>query len=186
MIKFFKKIGKGIGYIFLVPFYLVVLTIFAVVGLFILLYLIVKGIFLFFTGRSLRDELPEDRTAQEILERAKGTATPTATTETVQTIETSHEEEIQQQEEYPTEEIEEIAFEHEQEPVEEDVEEIEAEETPVIEPVEEEKEPSEELVIEQEEEIQQYTPLTNSENANTFFKPKTTEINILDEEDDEE
>lgn len=182
MIKFFKKIGKGIGYIFLVPFYLIVLALFAVVGLFILLYLIVKGIFLFFTGRSLSDELPEDKTAKEILERAKAAPTPTFTSSTVNISESSLEDKSEEDEEYPTEELEDMVFESDKETdeVEDEIDEEEfSEET-------EEEKPSEELVIEEEEEIQQYTPLTNSENANTFFKPKTTEINIMDEEEDEE
>lgn len=68
MVELVKNIGKGFLYIIALPFFLIVLSITAVLGLFILLYMFVKSIFLFFTGRSLSDELPEDRKVREIKE----------------------------------------------------------------------------------------------------------------------
>lgn len=76
MIVFFKKIGKGIGYIFFVPIFLAVLAIFAILGFFLIIYLCIKGFFLFFTGRSLNDELPEDKLAKQIIEKSKARIEP--------------------------------------------------------------------------------------------------------------
>ncbi len=65
--NFFKSFGKGVLYLLVLPFMLVVLAIYAVVGLFVFIILGFKSIILFFTGRSLYDDLPEDKKAKEIL-----------------------------------------------------------------------------------------------------------------------
>ena len=63
-----KNIGKGILYIIGLPFFLVVLLGTAVFGLFIILFMFIKSILIFFTGRSLNDDLPEDIRAKAIKE----------------------------------------------------------------------------------------------------------------------
>ena len=64
---FFKKFGMGILYVVICPFTLVVLGLFSIVGVVIFFCEVFKGIFLFFTGRSLSDDLEEDIKAKEIL-----------------------------------------------------------------------------------------------------------------------
>lgn len=61
-----KNIGKGILYIIGLPFFLIVLSVTAVAGLFMLIFMFFKSIILFFTGRSLDDDLPEDKKAKAI------------------------------------------------------------------------------------------------------------------------
>ena len=68
MMAVLKSVGKGILYIIGLPFFLIVLALVAVSGIFVLIFMFIKSIFLFFTGRSLDDELPEDRKAREIRE----------------------------------------------------------------------------------------------------------------------
>ena len=67
MVNFFKSFGRGILYVLVLPLLLVVLAVYAVVSLFIFLYMCIKGLVLFFTGRSLFDDLPEDKKAKELL-----------------------------------------------------------------------------------------------------------------------
>ena len=103
----FKSIGKGILYILIAPFYVLGLLLIAIAGLFGLLYLFIKSIVLFFTGRSLRDDLPEDRKAKAI----------------------KNGEPLEEEEEESEEEVE------EEQPQEEQKEEEKKEETPVVPPV---------------------------------------------------
>ena len=56
----FKNIGKGIGYFFMFPGLLIAIAIYAVFGLIVFLFQFFKLIFLFFTGRNLFSDLPED------------------------------------------------------------------------------------------------------------------------------
>lgn len=69
MLGLFKKIGKVLLYIVEVPIFIIALALFAVVGLIGIIILFIKSIFLFFTGRSLYDDLPEDKKAKEIIRR---------------------------------------------------------------------------------------------------------------------
>ncbi len=62
-----KAFGKGLLYILALPVLIIVLAIYLVVGLVIFVYIGLKGIILFFSGRNLQ-ELPEDIKAREILE----------------------------------------------------------------------------------------------------------------------
>lgn len=71
MAEFFKGFGKGILYIFVLPFLLVVLALYSIYGLCAFVVLFVRSIFLFFSGRSLQDDLPEDIKAREIIEGPK-------------------------------------------------------------------------------------------------------------------
>ena len=64
----FKNIGKGIGYFFLFPGLLIAIAIYAVFGLIVFIYQFFKLIFLFFTGRTLFSDLPEDTKVKAILD----------------------------------------------------------------------------------------------------------------------
>ena len=57
---FFKNLGKGIGYFFAFPGLLIAIALYAVVGLFVFIFQFFKLIYLFFTGRNLFSDLPED------------------------------------------------------------------------------------------------------------------------------
>ena len=67
MAGFFKSFGKGILYVLVLPFLVVVLALFGVFGLLGFLFMLIKGLILFFTGRSLFDPLPEDVKAEKII-----------------------------------------------------------------------------------------------------------------------
>ena len=67
MTQLLKSFGKGLLYIFVLPALLVVLAVYAVLGVGMFLFVAVKGAILFFTGRTF-GELPEDIKARAILE----------------------------------------------------------------------------------------------------------------------
>ena len=67
MASFFKSFGKGILYVLVLPFLLVVLAVYGVLALIVFLFMFFKGVILFFTGRSLFNELPEDKKAAQII-----------------------------------------------------------------------------------------------------------------------
>ena len=67
MINFFKNFGKGILYVLVLPLIIVALAIYGVVALFIFIFLAFKALILFFTGRSLYEDLPEDKEAKKRL-----------------------------------------------------------------------------------------------------------------------
>ena len=67
MVNFFKNFGKGVLYVLVLPFLLVGLAIYGVVALFVFIFLAIKGLVLFFTGRSLNEDLPEDKEAKRRL-----------------------------------------------------------------------------------------------------------------------
>lgn len=67
MLNFFKSFGKGILYVLVLPVLLVILGLYAIFALFGFIYLTIKSIILFFTGRSLFDDLPEDKKAKAII-----------------------------------------------------------------------------------------------------------------------
>ena len=71
MVSTFKSIGKGLLYVAIFPLGLVAIALYAVFGLFIFLYQFVRLIILFFTGRNLKTDLPEDIEARKILEGNK-------------------------------------------------------------------------------------------------------------------
>ena len=60
MASIFKNIGKGVGYFFAFPFLLVAIAVYAVFGLIVFFVQFVKLIILFFAGRTLFSDLPED------------------------------------------------------------------------------------------------------------------------------
>lgn len=55
-----KSIAKGLGYFFLFPILVITIALYAVAGFFVIVYQFVKMIYLFFTGRNLFGDLPED------------------------------------------------------------------------------------------------------------------------------
>ena len=72
MLNLFKNFGKGILYVLVLPFLLVGLALYAVVAIFVFLFLAIKGLILFFTGRSLYEDLPEDKEAKKRIAQANG------------------------------------------------------------------------------------------------------------------
>ena len=60
MAEVFKNIGKGIGYFFAFPGLLIAIALYAVFGLVVFVFQFFKLIVLFFTGRNLSSDLPED------------------------------------------------------------------------------------------------------------------------------
>ncbi len=83
MINFLKSFAKGILYLLVLPAIIVALAIYAVVALVMFIYLAIKGIVLFFTGRSLYDDLPEDIEAKKRLNPTPATATSSPAANTV-------------------------------------------------------------------------------------------------------
>lgn len=65
--NFFKNFGKGVLYILVLPLLIVGLAVYGVAAVFVFLFLAIKGLFLFFTGRSLYEDLPEDIEAKKRL-----------------------------------------------------------------------------------------------------------------------
>ena len=61
MIGLLKAFGKGLLYVIGLPFFLLALAIFAVIGLFLFIYQIIRSIIYFFTGQKFFPELPEDK-----------------------------------------------------------------------------------------------------------------------------
>ena len=80
--SFFKSFGKGILYILTLPAVLIVLAFYAAVGLITFLFLMIKSVVLFFSGKTIFSELPEDIKAREILN-----PTPKQSEEPVEVIE---------------------------------------------------------------------------------------------------
>ncbi len=84
MINFLKSFAKGLLYLLVLPALVVGVAIYGVVAIFIFLFLAIKGLILFFRGRSLFDDLPEDTEAKRRLNPqannpAPATATPSGT-----------------------------------------------------------------------------------------------------------
>lgn len=60
MTEFFKKLGQGLLYTLVLPVLIVVLAGYAVYGIIIFLFMLFKSIILFFRGKSINNDLPED------------------------------------------------------------------------------------------------------------------------------
>ena len=67
MASLLKSFGKGCLYLLVLPVLLVILAVYAVLGVGMFVFVSIKGIILFFTGRSF-GELSEDIKARAILE----------------------------------------------------------------------------------------------------------------------
>ena len=61
MIGLLKAFGKGLLYVIGFPFFLLALAVFAVIGLFLFIYQIIRSIIYFFTGQKFFPELEEDK-----------------------------------------------------------------------------------------------------------------------------
>lgn len=61
MIGLLKAFGKGLLYVVGLPFFLIALLLFAVIGLFLFIFQIIRSIIYFFTGQTFFPELPEDK-----------------------------------------------------------------------------------------------------------------------------
>ena len=61
-----KGIAKGLGYFLLFPILVIAISLYAVIGLFVFLFQVGKLIFLFFTGRNLFGDLPEDEEVKRL------------------------------------------------------------------------------------------------------------------------
>ncbi|MCD8204340.1 MAG: hypothetical protein LUC16_00720 [Coprobacillus sp.] len=71
MANFFKNVGKGILYILFIPAIIVIVAVAAVGAVGVFFYLLGKSIGLFFTGRNIFQDLPEDTQAKAIIEMNK-------------------------------------------------------------------------------------------------------------------
>lgn len=90
MVSFFKNFAKGVLYVLVLPAIIAGLAVYAVVAFFVFIYLAIKGLILFFTGRSLYEDLPEDVKAKKIL-RGEPLDEPEPSTEPkVETINTGN------------------------------------------------------------------------------------------------
>ena len=67
MTEFFKKLGQGLLYTLVLPVLIVVLAGYSVYGIIIFLIMLVKSIILFFKGKSINSDLPEDIEAKRRL-----------------------------------------------------------------------------------------------------------------------
>ena len=81
MVDLLKAFGRGILYVLAFPFFIVVLAIFAVVGLIAFIFQLIKSVIFFFTGQKFFPELPEDRELRltREAEEAKNNPAPTQT-----------------------------------------------------------------------------------------------------------
>ena len=71
MASFFKNLAKGLLYVLMFPFGLIAIALYAVFGIFVFLFQFVRLIILFFTGRKLSSDLPEDIEAKKIIDANK-------------------------------------------------------------------------------------------------------------------
>lgn len=71
MSAFFKSFGKGILYLLTLPLVLVVLVFYAAIGIIVFLFLMIKSVVLFFKGKTIFNDFPEDVKVKEILNPEK-------------------------------------------------------------------------------------------------------------------
>ena len=72
MVGLLKTFGKGFLYVIGLPFFILALAIFAVIGVFLFIFQIVRSIIFFFTGQKFFPELEEDKKLRLMKERASG------------------------------------------------------------------------------------------------------------------
>ena len=175
MMTLLKNVGKGILYIIGLPFFLIVLLGTAVMGLFMLIFMFFKSIILFFTGRSLNDDLPEDIKVKQIKTGRTGSTTVTPSQESEEPIIQPY---VAPQNTASS--IEETVFGH-------PTYEAPVHEEPVIEPVKEtpvvNEEPVEEPVSSIE--IEEPAPDTTEIDIGQYV-PHTSGSRFIDEEEEEE
>ena len=79
MVSLLKTFGKGVLYVLGLPFFIIALVLFAVLGIFAFLWQAIKSIFFFFSGQRFFPELPEDKELRLLKEGATQGATPEET-----------------------------------------------------------------------------------------------------------
>jgi hypothetical protein len=67
MLDFLKRVGIGLLVVVAIPFAIVLLALFAVIALFVFIFMLFKALVLFFSGRSVFDDLAEDTEAKHRL-----------------------------------------------------------------------------------------------------------------------
>ena len=71
MVSGLKSFAKGLLYVVFFPFCLIAIALYAVFGIFVFLFQFIRLVFLFFTGRNLFNDLPEDIEARKIIDANK-------------------------------------------------------------------------------------------------------------------
>lgn len=71
MLSFLKGVLKGLLYVLFFPVGLLGIVIYAVFGVGVFIYRFIKLIYLFFSGKNLKNELKEDEEVRKILESSK-------------------------------------------------------------------------------------------------------------------
>lgn len=69
--RILKGFLKGLLYVLFFPIGLLGIILYGVFGVFVFIYRFIKLIYLFFTGRNLKNELPEDEEVKKVLEANK-------------------------------------------------------------------------------------------------------------------
>ena len=195
MVSFFKNFGKGVLYTLVLPGLLAGLVVYAVVALFVFIYLAIKGLILFFTGRSLYEDLPEDVEAKRILNGNKGVDLEEPTTKEEPII-NNQENDIQAtksvdpfyvpeylKEQRVEEEIkEEVPFEEPKQEAE--VEQEVEEENDLFESLKQSQEDHSVTVDEEEEKIEE-TPIFTSKSSQNSNILDINELDDIDDSDDD-
>ena len=187
MVNFLKSFGKGLLYLLVLPAIIVGVAIYGVVGIFIFIYLAFKGLILFFKGKSLFDDLPEDIEAKKRLhpmDTSPVKTTPNLSFDTA-VMPANDGEPVTEPTEDPFYVPEYLKPEEATQGQEETVTEEQVEEpNPVNEPVVEEAPVFEEEIVEEEPEEDNYS----EEEVVLDKKPSqnTTILEISDIEDDDE
>ena len=187
MVSLLKTFGKGLLYVIGMPFFLVTLAIFGVVGLLAFIFQIFKSIIFFFTGQKFFPELEEDKELRLKLEKEKAPAQPPIETP-VEPQRVEPDIIIPLKEEAPVKQEEPIIKE-EKAPIVEETPLEEEKEEPSIESIcfdyqEEKKAPVEETIIPEpkKEEVDNTSPLTDLLNDGPVETELKTSESTVEEE----
>ena len=80
MVSLLKTFGKGVLYVLGLPFFMLALVLFAVIGLVAFLFQVLKSIVFFFTGQKFFPELPEDKEYRLMMQKKMDTNNAEPTT----------------------------------------------------------------------------------------------------------
>ena len=80
MVSLLKTFGKGVLYVLGLPFFILALVLFAVIGLIAFLFQVLKSIVFFFTGQKFFPELPEDKEYRLMMQKKMDTNNAEPTT----------------------------------------------------------------------------------------------------------
>ena len=80
MVSLLKTFGKGVLYVLGLPFFILALVLFAVIGLVAFLFQVLKSIVFFFTGQKFFPELPEDKEYRLMMQKKMDTNNAEPTT----------------------------------------------------------------------------------------------------------